>query len=224
MAKQSTTAKLQQQLAAVVRRLDKLDLSKPPRQRQQQPRRRRRRASRGVPRVRPGCVSGPGEIVMARTELLTTVKLAASSATANGSVDIVPSSFSFMKNLFSSFERIRWDSLHFYWKPAVGTVYGGLFSMGVDWDLSSQATTREAISGYTPNASMACFADSQKTPMVLPPSRLQSRLWYTPNQGDKTDKGPCSLVWAVSGTEGPTAATLGEIWATYTVVMSGTHA
>lgn len=164
-----------------------------------------------------------GGITLSRSEVVSTIQTKAGVANNSGNFDIVPDSFTFLSTLFKSFDRIRWVRLAFYYKPAVGTTYGGLFSMGVDWDYSSGVRTRANISGLTPNMSAAAWADSQSKPMVLPASRLAGRLWYTPRAGDNVDKGPGSLRWAADYTRSNEVVTLGEIWAVYSVQMMGTN-
>lgn len=171
-----------------------------------------------------GGVSDDGVIHLRRCELLKTITLSANSGDATGEVDLFPSSFSFLKGLYKSFDRLRWNSLEFYYKPAVGTTYGGLVSMGIDWDfVGTGVYSRQQISALTPTSTCAAWADTQNTPMRLPANRIQSRMWYTPQSGENVDKGPGSLAWAASGTTETKATTLGEIWVRYSVTMSGTN-
>lgn len=161
-------------------------------------------------------------ITLQRKELVKTVTLDANKSSMTGHFDVVPDSFSFLKGVAKSFDRVKWNKLHFFYKPAVGTVYGGLFSMGFDWDWSQGDTDRTTLSGYTPNSTNACWADTEKTPMVLPQNRLQARIWYTPQTGQWSDKGPGKLHYAASGTSSASPQTLGEIWVCYSLTMQGT--
>lgn len=183
---------------------------------------RRRRARKA--RTKPAA-SQEGQIVLTRTELLGTVSIKKTKDTAMGHFDLVPDSFTFLKGISKSFERVRWDKLHIFYKPAVGTTYGGLVSVGVDWDFAQTDVERSKISGFTPNQTCAAWADTESKPMVLPQSRLQSRLWYLPNgSADWPDKGPGKLHWAATGTTSDKAdTTVGEFWASYRVTMQGTN-
>lgn len=189
----------------------------------QQPSRKRRNKKKT--RAAKSGVSSEGTITLSRTELLTTLKLAKSSSTVSGNVDILPSSFPFLKGVSKSFDRIRWNSIRLYYKPAVGTTYGGLVSFGMDWDWATNTTDRATVNSLTPNFSCAAWHDSESRPMVLPPNRLQSRAWYTPN-GDANwvDKGPGRIRYAADGTSDTSKdVTLGEIWIKYSCTMQGTN-
>lgn len=165
-----------------------------------------------------------GVITLSRTELVQTLKLSKGQSQATGSVDIIPSTFSFLKNLSQSFDRLQWVNLLVYWKPAVGTTYGGLVTYGMDWDFATNDVNREKISGFTPSMTMAVWTDTERKPMVLPTSRLQSREWYLPNAAvQDIDKGPGKLHYAASGTVSQNDTTLGELWVRYTVRMQGTN-
>lgn len=183
---------------------------------------RRRRPRRG----KTASVANEGTITLNRSELLTKISIPVTLASNKGKIDIFPSSFSFLKNISSSFDRLIWNSLKIYYKPAIGTAYGGLVSVGMDWDFIADEIDRKAISSLTPNISTAAWQDTETKPLVLPQSRLQSRKYYFPNNtkaGD-VDRGPGRLHWAVEGTSNKDSGTvLGEIWATYSVTMQGTN-
>lgn len=108
-----------------------------------------------------------------------------------------------------------------FWKPAVGTTVGGLITYGIDWDSDSPKTDRVAISAYTPNATHAVWADNSSRPLIIPPQRLMSRLWYTFDSTAKQDAQPGIVVWAV---EGDKSKLMGEFWMRYKVKFSGTVA
>lgn len=196
---------------ALVQRLEALAVSRKPK--------KRKRKS-----VVPGRSSLDGEVRFSRCEFVTELKTDAAGK-ANGHITITPESFSFLNGFGACFDRTRWLSCSFHYKPAVGTTIGGLVSMGVDWDFSSNATDRKKISGLSPNASLAVWSDTTRSPLVLPASRLMSRDWYsnaTKSTSVAFDTGPGQLSWAVSA---PTAVStvVGEIWCNYSVVMSGTN-
>lgn len=168
-------------------------------------------------------VANDGSITLSRKELLTTISIPANAAESKGHIDLIPDSFSFLKNVFSSFDRVKWLKLNLVYKPAVGTTYGGLITLGMDWDFGSEDVDRKTISGFTPSMTMSAWTDTERSPMKLPASRLQSRLWYLPRASDFNDKGPGKIHWAASGTTAKAATTLGEVWADYTLVMYGTN-
>lgn len=163
-----------------------------------------------------------GSITLTRTELVTTLTLSNASS-AVGHIDLLPDSFPFMKAVFAAFDRLKWLKLHMYYKPAVGTVYGGLVSFGMDWDFSSVDVNRSKISGFSPNCTIAAWADGENRPLVIPPNKLMSRSWYTPRQGDWVDKGPGKIHWAINGKRDAGETTIGELWVSYTVQMFGTN-
>lgn len=175
-------------------------------------------------RGQPSAV-GEGEIVFSREELIRTLTLPVGKATVTDYIDIIPVNFRFLKSIGAVFERIQWLSLQVYWKPAVGTTYGGLVTYGVDWDFQGGTSlTRAQISCYTPTVSHALWQDAQRTPMVLPPARLKGRNWYTPDSGDDVDKGPGRILIAADGQSSTVGSVpLGEIWACYKVKFSGTR-
>jgi hypothetical protein len=182
---------------------------------------RRRRNRRG--RVGASAV-GQGEIRFSRCELLRSFTVPAGKMAANDWVDVIPDNFTLLKNISKSFERIRWNSIRFYWKPAVGTTFGGLVTMGADWDSDTAKTTRAEISAYTPSHSFAAWQDTQTSPLVLPSSRLQSRQWYEIHTGQVYDKQPCRVAWAADVSSQTADTMLGEVWVEYDAVLSGTVA
>lgn len=178
----------------------------------------------GPRRVAPK-FSPMGTLTITKRELLTTVTLAAEQAETLGSIPLVCGSFPYLKGLSASFDRVVFRKMHLWFKPAVGTTYPGRVSMGVDWDFKSKPTERKQLAGFTPTATAAAWEDTEKAQMVLPRSSLQSRTFYS-TSGPKTeyvDQGPGMLHWGVSGKEDPKIATISEIWAEYTVTLSGTN-
>lgn len=174
-------------------------------------------------RSSPGCNLKDGEIRLRRKELLDTVKIPASRSSVKGHIDIIPSSFSFLKTLDAAFERHQWRALKFWWKPAVGTTFGGLFSSGIDWDFAGTADVeRKKIVAHTPSSTHSVWQDTEATPLVLPKDRLQSRLWYLPDASEYVDKGPGRLQYAADTATQTVETTIGEIWVGYDVILSGT--
>lgn len=169
-------------------------------------------------RPKPSAVNMEGMITLTRKELLGSLKTG-TNGDVTSTFELKPASFKFLKNLGSSFERSRWLKLSVAYKPAVSVTSAGLIAMGVDWDGTTTATTRETIAAYTPSATFAIWQDTEKSPMTLPPSRLQSRAWYVHNAAQEW--GPGKLV--VNAT-GAASTDIGEIYVTYTIQMMGTRA
>lgn len=133
-----------------------------------------------------------------------------------------PKSFAFLATLFNSFERIKYVKLHISYRPAVGTTQGGMVSYAIDWTSSQKDKDRKALSSFTPNCAHAAWQDTSSKPLVLPPSRLQSRVWYLNNDGaDLVDRAPGRLLYAVDASSS-VELVVGELWVDYEVVLSGT--
>lgn len=211
------------QMNQLVQQLRALVVARPPKAKSKGKRKRRRARGGGI-MPSPSIVGEEGAVRLSRCEILSTVVLPKSAALAVGHVDLVPDNFAFLKSLFRSFDRIRWESMVFYYKPAVGTVWGGLITFGMDWDFASSDVRREQLSAFSPSMTCAAWADSESKPMVLAPSRLMSRAWYLPSgKGDMVDKGPGKMHWALTGTVSQNDVTVGELWCRYTCVLQGTN-
>lgn len=166
-----------------------------------------------------------GRIVLSRKELLATVSLDANSSSSVANTPLSPSSLPFLKGLSKNFELFRWDRVSLFYKPAVGSTYGGLVTIGVDWDGANVPTTRAGVSALSPNRTVPAWQDSESTPMSLPLERLRSRPWYVPQSSasDTTDKYPATIVYALDGTSAKNKQTVGEIWISYQCTMQGTN-
>lgn len=181
-----------------------------------QPRARRRRNRRAGPNRN----LVDGEMRLSKSEILASL-VAGPDGQVKGNVKIVPSSIALLNSVYTAFERLKWLSIRIYWKPAVGTTEGGLVTYGIDWDFQqNDPKDRAKVAAYTPSHTNAIWCDSTSQPMVLPSSRIQARLWYTPLSGDDVDKGPGALVYFA---QGPANKSLGEFWIDYVVVLSGTR-
>lgn len=157
-----------------------------------------------------------------RHECVQTLSVPAQTNTASGNFSLIPANFVFLASLGKCFERIRWNSVSIYYKPAVGTTFGGLVSIGTDWDSKNPAKDRKNISGYTPNASFPAWGDTERQPMRLPAQRIQSVDWYTPASDTLGLSTPCTIVWAADITKQAVDTTLGELWIEYDVSFDGT--
>lgn len=163
-----------------------------------------------------------GTITFSRVEKLDDVTVVASRSSASGTIDIVPASFVFLKK-FSMFDKVRWNKLKLFYKPGVGATFNGFVSYGVLWDFSSDSANRAEISALTPNVSHAVWYDGQAAPLNLPQNRLQSRPWFTPDdKKDLLEIGPGRIFWCAEIGTQSAAITVGEIWAEYSITMTGT--
>lgn len=167
-----------------------------------------------------------GEITISRHELIGTLKVPAKASSSSGSVKIDPSQFAFLKVVGKAFARSKWHSLHVYYKPAVGTNFGGLISMGFMLDPdASVPTTRADIVALTPAATCAAWFDTENKPLVLKGSQLATRDWYFHNDINlkQADRGPAVLCWAADIAASTSEVMLGEMWITYSLTMQGTN-
>lgn len=160
-----------------------------------------------------------GDIHLRKMELCGNISVPASSNNAHGSCSLSAQVPPFLKTISKSFERIKWLSVTITYRSAVSMTQAGLVTVGVDWNWETPKSTRQDVSAYSPTQTCPVF---KELTMVLPPSRLQSRLWYSTKETSGVDAGPGQIIWAVDATTGP--LTLGELWITYDVVLSGTTA
>lgn len=201
-------------VASLIRAVQQLSVQQPARTTQ------RRRRRRGPAQLGP---SQEGAITLMRRELVETVTIPAQSADSKGTFKLIPEAFSFLKSISKSFDRIIWSKIQVYYKPAVGSAYGGLVSYGMDWDFGTTSPDRSSIAALTPSSTTAAWADTEKSPLTLPVSRLQSKKSYNPSATSPDDRGPGQIHWAVSGTRSNNAQTIGEIWIYYSATMMGTN-
>ncbi|USL85433.1 MAG: hypothetical protein [Ixodes ricinus sobemo-like virus 1] len=170
-----------------------------------------------------GANAGQGVITFSRKEKVCDVDIGASQTGGSGNFDLVPKSFTFLKK-FTMFDKVKWNKIVLFYKPGVGATFNGFVSYGVLWDFSAKEADRAKISALTPNMSHALWYDGQMTPLVLPQSKLQTRPWFS--VGDDKDiyeTGPGRVFWASSTTDTTTSTrVVGEIWADYSITMTGT--
>lgn len=187
---------------------------------QPRPQRRRNRKRGGVANYNSDLSAGL--IRLQRMEMAIEVSTDASGKIAT-SVDVIPSAFSFLATLSKSFERSKWHSVSFCWKPLVGGLVGGLVTFGVDWDFKGSTPDVNKASSFTPNSTWAIREDCENNPLVLPSSRLQSRTWYMHNASDAdyVDRGPAK-VWILGSAPDQKGVKVGQVWVTYDLTMSGT--
>lgn len=167
-----------------------------------------------------------GVVTLNRTELLTEVTSPATAGTTTfGVVELKPDSLPWLKNLASSFERYRWNSVKIFWRGACGTTFGGLIAFGIDWHgrkkLAGVDTfTRAQVTGLTPVCDVPVYTDSVNKPLVLPKNLLNSRQWYALGVAAEVDAGPGQLAYAAKH-DSTTSKFLGELWITYSLTMQG---
>jgi len=125
--------------------------------------------------------------------------------------------------LSATFEKITWHYMHIFWKPAVGTTYGGIVTLGVDWNSTKLATARSDVAAYSPSSTCAVWSDMSSNPLVLTQSRLMTRKEFIIGADAKIDRGPGTLAIGVSIPKAD-QVTLGEIWISYSATLSGTTA
>lgn len=178
----------------------------------------------GRRRRRKGAIqNGVGTITLVRREMIRAVKIGVRGAFESDYIDIVPSNLSFLKQ-FEMFDRVRWNKLHLFYKPGVGANFNGFVSYGVLWGFDKATiSSRSDISALTPNMSHAVWFDGEARSMVLPQSRLQTRPWFTPADSDSVEKGPGRIFVAAesSGATNAAAQAVGELWADYSVTLTG---
>lgn len=170
----------------------------------------------------PGLASG--EVVLRRSEMIV------DTMAVYGAVAIAPWNLPWLKGLSQAFERYRWLSLSLEYRPLVGATKDGSVAVGVDW--MSQSTKIELRDGqyhkvgvFDKKAVLACTPNFdtpvwQRVPsMVMPSSRLQSRLWYELGDpgSNAIDFAPAFVAYT------STLEKAGEIWLHYRVQLSGTH-
>lgn len=195
----------------------------------QKKRNRRRKNNGAVPAGfgRPNTNAGTnnvGEIVVSRTEQLTSLQMSAANK-GLGYVNLYPdaSTMAWLHKLRSAFDRIEWLSATLHWKPFVGTNSGGSVAFGVDWNSSIvvKDATREKVLACTPVYESPVW---QSGNLVLPQRMLMTRRVYLLESSIDADRMPGKLIWNLSGIDASDAVTKGEIWITYKVRLSGTTA
>lgn len=208
--------------------LSKLSVTPAPKKRR---RRKHRNGGAGVPAAttrpvnttRHNAVNGgsDGEIVVSRTEKLADVN--PSDKVTTGLVPLYPTSsvMPWLAKLVVAFDRIEWLQATLQFKPFVGTQTSGSVAFSVDWDSSvgSGSVTRNKVLSGTPVYEAPVWQNGR---LPLPQKMLMSRKAYSLHTVDLADKQPGNLMWSVEGHDKTT--TLGEVWITYRVRLSGTTA
>lgn len=140
----------------------------------------------------------------------------------------------FLGKLADCYTRLRWNSIRFEWRPAVGTSTNGIITYGVrlmDDRGTHLPKSRAEVSGLYPVCDHPVW---QKSAMPVARSLLMSRNWYaTPvastgdppagTAADPIDMAPGTLCVGLSAVT-PAAAVAGELWIHYSVTLDGTRA
>lgn len=180
-------------------------------------------------------IGNGGQITIVRSELFQSVASDATKETNIGTA-IQPgaSVMKFLGKLTDCYTRLRWNSMTFEWRPAVGTSTNGILTYGVrlmDDRGTVQPKSRAEVSGLYPVCDHPVW---QKSNLPVAKSLLMSRNWYaTPTSSsgaappgtaaDPVDLAPGSLLIGVSAVS-PAAPLVGELWIHYSVTLDGTRA
>lgn len=169
-----------------------------------------------------GTAPDNGSVTVSRTELLGPVTIQAGS-TVSGAYHLLPTAanISWLHKLSAAFDRIEWLSATLHWKPFVGTNSSGSIAFGVEWgqDVAISSVTRSKVQACTPVYESPVW---QSGKLSLPQRFLMTRRVYLLNSTDSLDTMPGTIVYALVGAE--KQVSVGEIWITYRVRLSGTSA
>lgn len=180
-------------------------------------------------------VGNGGRITLTRCELFVQVKAKAAKAPVLASVPIAPlagsdaSQFPFLKNLGKVYSRLRWDSIVFEWRPAVGTTTNGIVTYGVrlmEPNTTVVPKTRFDVSALSPVNDHPVWSCSN---MRVARDLLQSRMWYgiqdttvITDVKDLVDVAPGALQYGVESDLAENTL-VGEFWISYSVTMDGSR-
>lgn len=200
---------------------------------------RRRRRRGGGPTVGTQIGNG-GQITLTRSELfLQVVSVAEPKAPSDanntlGAVAIAPGTgvMPFLWKLAQCYTRLKWNSLSFEWKPAVGTTTNGILTYGVRLMDDRKAgvppvpATRAQVSSLYPVNDHAVWCAAT---LRVNNDLLMSRKWYateptgTPDSTfDNFDYAPGSLEYGLTH-DADKGVAYGEFWVTYSVTLDGTR-
>lgn len=238
--KTNARKKVQQEIAALQRRMASLQVS---RKRNRRSRTSGGRNSTGIP---AGGTSNPnpvrargrrsgmgskvgngGRIVLSRDELLVQVKTTPGRGESVFSVDLKPSAgvMPFLFRLATCYQRIKWIRAHISWRPACGTNTNGIVSYGVAYNNTKAINTRELVTSLTPCNDHPVWQSTGIAQLIIPADMLMSRKWYALNTGsdDPFDQQMGKFYVGVSHDTANSAESRGEFWISYTVEMEGTN-
>lgn len=171
-----------------------------------------------------------GEVTIRRRELLAEITSTASATSTSGTKYLYPDTgttsaqMPWLSSLAKNFDRMRWNSMHLYWKPAVSASTSGQVALGVDWNQSGAHGSLSAVLSLSPSRQCALWCDMEAQPIVLPRSRLQAVNWYQIGSGAGYQRGPAYLEYWITHDSVKDAKVLGSIWVDYNVTLQGTAA
>lgn len=123
---------------------------------------------------------------------------------------------------------MRWNSLSFEWKPAVGTSQPGIVTYGLrlmdDRTAIKEPTDRKEISALYPVNDHPVW---QRATLPIAKDLLMSRKWYATRAGDTpaadvVDLAPGSFIAGVQATASADSDLfVGEFWVSYSVTLDG---
>lgn len=165
-----------------------------------------------------GSAMGDGTITLQRSEILCSIEIPANGTSAADCIKMLPSPsvLPWLYKISSSFDQIIWHQARVYYKPAVGTTFGGSLVIGVDWNPAATATTRATVQACSPVMEAAAWQPMQ---MVLPPARLQSRKFYFLTATAAQDAAPAALLYNLKCSTVKEQTFLGDLWLEYRVSL-----
>lgn len=183
-------------------------------------------------------VGNGGQITLVRSELfqqLNSEPAADDKTLTLGSIPVAPvkTTMSFLWRLSQCYTRLRWNSLSFQWKPAVGTSTSGILTYGLRLmdDRTSgppkDPTDRAEVQSLFPVMDHAVW---QTSTLTINKDLLMSRKWYAisptttlPTTSDTFDFSPGSFQYGCAHDADSTQKFYGEFWVTYSVTLDGTR-
>lgn len=211
--------------------LAKTTVSQPPKKKRAKKTKKPQNIPAGVSRGpnASGTTARQGEVVISRSELMAEVASTSKGAgNDTGYAHLFPdaSTLSWLHKVRSAFDRIEWLSATLHYKSFVGTNTSGSVAFGVDWNSNFTAVTRSKVQALTPVYETPIWQSGQIT---LPARYLMTRKVYlleADSSKNIEDRQPGTVLWALAGVDAPAATTktVGEIWCTYKVRLSGTTA
>lgn len=162
-------------------------------------------------------------MVLRREEMLTDFNLPKDMTEKSDYIELGISGFPWLKTVALSFERYYWQSLTIHWRPAGGYNRNGLMALGMNWHtISSTKMDRTKVLTLTPHISVPIAAVNTTRSMPLPKAFLNSRKFYSVT-GSGPDSSTGTLQLAVKMDASGTDQFVGEVWASYQVVLQGTR-
>nr|WPR17547.1 MAG: capsid protein [Arachnid permutotetra-like virus] len=196
----------------------------------------RRTRKRGSAQSQLGApIGNGGQITLVRSELFQAIYSAPTKSETLGSIAVTPvkAVMSFLWRLSQCYTRLRWNSMSFQWKPAVGTSTSGLITYGLrlmdDRTSGTPAdpTSRADVQALFPVMDHAVW---QTSTLTINKDLLMSRKWYAispstqlPTDAETYDFSPGSFQYGCAHDTDAVRKFYGEFWVTYSVTLDGTR-